>query len=149
MGSGLPGMMFKLVVSDLNRMADFYRNILLLTEKLRFDSVMNHRPMSEVMFEYADGSIAPLAVIKYLDGGTPSHDQAVPVFFTDDVKAMLDRIDRHGGRVNEDREDRANDARIVFWYDPEGNVVETVQMNAGLSGKATRQAAETGGSAGD
>lgn len=124
-----PNTMFtKLVVKDLDRCAEFYREVCELKELLRLDSVMNHRPMSEVMFQFQDGNTTPLVIMKYLDDSEPTHGQAVIVIFTDDLDAFIDRVERFGGRVDERREDFKNDARIAFWFDLEGNVVETVQM---------------------
>ena len=129
MRSVAPNTMFtKLVVRDLDRCADFYREVCDLREMLRLESVMNHRPMREVMFEYQDGSTAPLVIMEYLDGTEPTHGQSVTVIFTDDLDAFVERVERCGGRMDERREDSKNDCRIAFWFDPEGNLMETVQM---------------------
>jgi predicted enzyme related to lactoylglutathione lyase len=124
-----PGtMQSKLIVSDLENSATFYSEVLGVVQAMRFQSVMNYRPMDEVMFNDAGGSSHPLVLIKFLDDEVPTHEQMVLVFFTDDIDAFIGRVERCGGRVSERRDDREHRARIAFWYDPEGNLVETVQL---------------------
>jgi predicted enzyme related to lactoylglutathione lyase len=121
-------MQSKLVVSDLEKSAAFYGEVLELRQARRFEDMMNYRPMDEVMFEYASGESHPLVLIRFLDGDAPTHAQVVFVFFTDDIEAFLSRVEHCGGRVSERRDDPAHRARIAFWYDPEGNLAETVQL---------------------
>ena len=119
----------KLVVTDLDKSAAFYSEVLGATQAVRLKSTMNRRPMDEVILKFPNGDFLPLVLIKYLDGGTATHEQVVIVFFTDDIDALIDRVERNGGRVTERRDDPKHRARIAFWYDPEGNLVETVQMD--------------------
>jgi predicted enzyme related to lactoylglutathione lyase len=124
-----PGsMQTKLVVSDLDRSADFYKAVLGLSQLMRFQSNMNYRPMEEVMLGDASGESYPLVLITFPDGEVPTHSQVVMVFFTDDIEAFVDRVERNGGRVNERREEVEHKAKVAFWYDPEGNLVETVEL---------------------
>jgi predicted enzyme related to lactoylglutathione lyase len=122
-------MQAKLVVNDLERSAAFYQEVLGLTPIMRFQSVMDHRPMDEVLLQSSDGAPYPLVLIKFLDDAAPAHGQVVLVFFTDDIDALLGRVERLGGRIGERRDDAEHRARIAFWYDPEGNLAETVQLD--------------------
>jgi catechol 2,3-dioxygenase-like lactoylglutathione lyase family enzyme len=124
-----PGaMQAKLIVRDLDKSAAFYGEVLGLSQIMRFEDVMNYRPMDEVMFAYPGGDSHPLVLIQFLDGDAPTHEQVVFVFFTDDIDAFLGRVERCGGRLSERRDDPEHKARIAFWHDPEGNLVETVQL---------------------
>lgn len=118
----------KQIVQDLTRASDFYAKVFAIVPAMRFQSVMNHRPMEEVLFNFPNGGLVPLVLIKFLDDGAVSHEQTVNVFFTDDIDALIERVERNGGRVTERRDDVKHRARIAFWYDPEGNLLETVQM---------------------
>ena len=80
------------------------------------------------MFEDANGESHPLVLIEFLDGKSPTHEQVVLVFFTDDIEMFLARVERCGGRISERRDHAEHAARIAFWYDPEGNLAETVQL---------------------
>lgn len=119
---------FKLVVKDLDKSSTFYRAVFQARQAMRFTSSMDRRPMDEVLLESANGELLPLVLIKFLDGSSPTHTQAVLVNFTDDIDAFLQRVERGGGRLSERRDDLEHKARIAFWYDPEGNLGETVQM---------------------
>ena len=119
----------KQIVSDIDRSAAFYQRVFGVVPFLRFKSVMNHRPMEEILFNFPNGDHVPLVLIKFLDDGAISHDQAVHVFFTDDIDALIDRVESNGGQVTERRDDPEHKARIAFWRDPEGNLFETVQMD--------------------
>lgn len=119
----------KQVVRDLDRSATFYQRVFGIVPFMRFKSVMNHRPMEEILFNFPNGDHVPLVLIKFLDDGAVSHEQAVHVFFTDDIDALIDRVEQNGGQVTERRDDPEHRARIAFWRDPEGNLFETVQMD--------------------
>lgn len=118
----------KQIVLDLNRSAAFYERVFGIVPAMRFKSVMNHRPMEEVLFKFPNGHHVPLVLIRFLDNDIVSHDQTVHVFFTDDIDSLIERVEQNGGRVTERRDDTQHRARIAFWYDPEGNLLETVQM---------------------
>ena len=118
----------KLVVEDLDRAEAFYGKVLQLQQYRRFTSSMNRRPMEEILLKKPDGQLVPLVLIKFLDGIAPTHQQAVFVFFTDDIDAFMTRVEQNGGKVTERRDDAEHKARIAFWYDPEGNLSETVQL---------------------
>jgi predicted enzyme related to lactoylglutathione lyase len=125
-----PGyMQTKLIVDNLDKGAAFYSAVLGLTQAMRFHDVMDHRPMEEVMLKDAAGTSHPLVLIKFQDR-PPTHAQAVLVFFTEDIDALVGRVQQAGGRLSERRDDTAHHVRIAFWYDPEGNLAETVQMGA-------------------
>lgn len=119
---------FKLVVKDLEKSGAFYRAVFQARQAMRLTSSMDRRPMEEILLERANGELLPLVLIKFLDGSSPTHTQAVIVNFTDDIDAFLQRVERGGGRLSERRDDLEHKARIAFWYDPEGNLGETVQM---------------------
>lgn len=118
----------KLVVSDLDKSAVFYARVFQVRELLRLKSTMDHRPMSEVMFKFANDEAVPLVLIKYLDGTEPTHGQAVPVYFTEDLDGFLARVEANGGRIGEIRDEPEHKARVAFFRDPEGNLIEIVQM---------------------
>lgn len=118
----------KLIVGNLDVMSSFYSEVLQIYRTRHFTSTMNMRPMEEMMFESSTGIGHPLVLIQFLDNNALSHGQVVLVFFTDDMDAFIGRVQQCGGRVTERRDDTEHKARIAFWYDPEGNLVETVQL---------------------
>ena len=125
---GVGTIQYKLVVSDLDKSGAFYGKVLQLRQAMRFTSSMNRRPMEEILLDQPNGELVPLVLIKFLDGVASTHDQAVLVFFTDDIDAFMARVEQNGGKITERRDDPEHKARIAFWYDPEGNLAETVQM---------------------
>jgi predicted enzyme related to lactoylglutathione lyase len=119
----------KLIVNDLERSAVFYRDVCGLREALRLENTMiEGRPLSEVVFHPAAEGGASLVVMKFLDRNKrPASDQVILVFTTEDLDAFITRVERFGGRVAQKPHIRPR-GRAAFFEDPEGNLVEVAQM---------------------
>jgi predicted enzyme related to lactoylglutathione lyase len=117
----------KLVVVDLDRAAGFYGEVCELAEVARIEDNMEGRPMREAILEPAHDGGASLVVLKYLDEAACGRENSVPVFFTDDLEALLARVERCGGTVGQRRRMENQGMLVGFWRDPEGNLVEAAQ----------------------
>jgi predicted enzyme related to lactoylglutathione lyase len=119
----------KLIVNDLGRCAAFYRDLCGLREALRLDNTMiEGRPLSEVVFHPASEGGASLVVMKFLDRKKrPASDQVILVFTTGDLDAFITRIESLGGRITQKPHIRPR-GRAAFFEDPEGNLVEVAEL---------------------
>jgi len=121
----------KLVVHDLERMADFYHEAYGLhsVQRVRGQHI-GHEEVDEIMLS-ADPT-APygsLVLLKYL-GRVPSPTgESILGFTTDDLPALLDRVRAAGGAVQAPIKEMPElKIRVAFATDPEGHLAELVQV---------------------
>lgn len=123
----------KLIVHDLEKMADFYR------EAYGLHAVNRHRGASiggeeidEIMLSAdPEAAYGPLILLKYLGRGPSPSGELILGFTTDDLPALLERVERAGGGVHAPiREMPELKLRVAFATDPEGHLAELVQLLA-------------------
>jgi predicted enzyme related to lactoylglutathione lyase len=122
----------KLVVDDLEKMADFYTEVFGLAAVHRVRAEIGGEPIEEILFG-AGGELAPgsLVLLKFVGRPRPRPGEVLLGFTTDDLPALLDRVVAAGGAVHEGiREMPEMKLRVAFATDPEGHLAELVQMLA-------------------
>lgn len=132
---GMTYMFAKTFVSDLEAMGKFYEAVLGVIPMFRHADMMLGRPIDEIgyMASYPGGP--SLTLISYTDGNPPHAGEAVQGFTTTDLVAACDRALAHGGTVPQPiREIPEFGIKVAFILDPEGHVLEVVEMTGASAG---------------
>lgn len=136
MANGIPSgrkldtdfMFTKLLVNDLEKAAAFYTSVFGLIEMHRLDAKIAGRPVSEIvhMPTYPDGPMFILA--KFHGAPKPTNDESILGFSTKDMGALLQRVEKAGGRLLELMPETAESPfRTAFVEDFEGHVLQISQ----------------------
>lgn len=119
----------KLVVKDLDAVADFYRAVCGFGEGQRLEDAIAGRPIVEIVFAKPEGG-AELVLLAYADGPDPSPSGVMIAFNTPDLDAFQARVLAAGGSVVEaikPLEFGGNHMRIAFFEDIEGYLLEVLE----------------------
>lgn len=121
----------KLIVNDLERMADFYRDAygLHAVQRVRGERI-GHEEIDEIMLS-ADPRAAhgSFVLLRYLGRGPAPNGEVILGFTTDDLPALLARVCAAGGAVAAPlTEMPGRRLRVAFATDPEGHLAELVQL---------------------
>lgn len=121
-------MFTKLAVDDLDKSAAFYATVFGLVEMHRLDAKIVGEPVSEVVYlsTYPSGPL--FVLVKYTDAPKPPSGEVTLGFSTQDLDALVARLEKEGGRVL----DITHDAyfRTAFAHDPEGHKLQITQSVA-------------------
>jgi predicted enzyme related to lactoylglutathione lyase len=120
----------KLVVTDLDRMAEFYGAAYGLQPVARVQAEIGSEPIDEIMLS-ATGAIAPgaLVLLRFVDRPPPPSGEVLLGFTTDDLSALVQRVLAAGGAVHAPAKEMPEmSLRVAFVTDPEGHLTELVQM---------------------
>jgi len=120
----------KLVVSDLDAMARYYREVYGLTELQRVKSEIDGSPMDEIILGI-DGEHGGLILLNWIGRAAPS-GEVILGFTTPDIASLFGRAESAGGTVREAPMERpeAGGLKVGFITDPEGHLAEVVEMVA-------------------
>lgn len=119
----------KLVVADLDRCATFYQAVFKLEELARVEDAIAGRPIHEVMYKPTHEGAATFVLLAYKDTDQPALNEAIIGFTVTDLDSVLEAVDAQGGRLVEAiREMPHLGIRVAFAADPEGHLIEIVQM---------------------
>lgn len=119
----------KLIVQDLDRCADFYKEVCGLTEIARVSAAVNDRKIDEILFAPTGEGTATFVLWKWLDRDTPVTDEVILGFQTEDVAAFVDRVQAAGGSIVQPITDMPeHGVKVAFVYDPENHLIEVVEM---------------------
>ena len=119
----------KLVVGDLDKAAAFYKSVCGLTEQARVEDKIGGRPISEIIFAPAYQGGASFVLLAYPDAPKPSSGEVILGFATPDVDAFVSRVLAGGGAVVDAAVSRPeHGVRVAIVKDPEGHLIEVVQM---------------------
>ncbi|HKR25139.1 MAG TPA: VOC family protein [Phenylobacterium sp.] len=120
----------KLVVRDLHKQAAFYRAVVGYGEGQFLTGKINGRAVEEFIFSAPDGKVEML-VMAYVDGGpAPAPGAMICGMFTDDLEAFEARVLAAGGSVFQPigpMDMPGMTARLAFYADPEGHLLEVIQ----------------------
>jgi predicted enzyme related to lactoylglutathione lyase len=122
----------KLVVADLDAMAQFYRDVYGLNAIARVQEAIGGEAIDEIMLS-AGTEVAPgsLVLLKFVDRTAVPRGEVILGFTTTDLPALLERIRAAGGTIHEAiREIPGMGLRVAFAKDPEGHLTELVEMAA-------------------
>lgn len=119
----------KLLVDDIERAADFYKEVCGLSETARVDAIINGRPISEILFAPTGQGAATFVLLKFLDAPKPTNDEVILGFITDDIEAFCARADAAGGRITQPIADNPeHGVKVAFVTDVEGHLIEVVEL---------------------
>jgi predicted enzyme related to lactoylglutathione lyase len=119
----------KLVVDDLERMAKFYIDVFGFTQLERIQSAIGNDPIEEILLGIDGGYEGGLVLLKFTGNAPPAAGESILGFQTDDMAGLVDRICAAGGAVHAPaRHDAGSPYHVGFVTDPEGHLLEFVQM---------------------
>ena len=119
----------KLVVADLEKTCAFYKSVFGLTEHNRVDAAIEGRPIREIMFHPTSPGGATFVLLAYTDTATPASSEAIILFITPDLPALLAKVHAAGGRVVDDMRDMPeHGVKVAFVRDIEGHLIEVVEL---------------------
>jgi len=123
----------KLVVHDLEKMAAFYRDVYGLHAVNRVRGVsIGDEEIDEIMLSTdPKAQYGALVLLKYLGRKASPSGELILGFTTDDLPALLERVEKAGGRIHAPIEEMPElKIRVAFAKDPEGHLAELVQVLA-------------------
>jgi predicted enzyme related to lactoylglutathione lyase len=122
----------KLIVDDLERAAQFYRQVFGIADWARVTkdhSATTGGPIDEITFRPTANGGPSLTLLKLLDKATPPLGETVLGFITSDLAALLDRATAAGGRIASPIEEQSEHrVKVAFIKDPEGHLIEVVEL---------------------
>ena len=119
----------KLVVTDLEKSAAFYKSVCGLTELARVEAAITGRQISEIMFNATGEGGATFVLLKYMDAPAAVTGELILGFMTPDIAAFLERVEAAGGSVAEPvREAPEHGIKVAFVRDPEDHLIEVVEL---------------------
>lgn len=123
----------KAIVNDLEGMTEFYKSVFDLREVMRYEADTARGPISEVILTRTGEMMVPsLAIYKFLGRAGPIGTDSILGFTVQDAQATLDRACRSGGHLVEAVKSMPDlGVSVAFVEDPEGRLVEIVQLQDG------------------
>lgn len=126
-----------LVVSNLEMIADFYKNACGLTEVARMSAQLEGREISEILFNFRGNGPASFVLLKYMDAEAPAPGSSINVFSTEDVEAFVSRAVRHGAMlVDPPVYNPEYGVKYGFIKDPEGHLVGAFEPSESSVGRS-------------
>lgn len=121
----------KLVVQDLEGTAAFYKDVAGLVEMARIQDTVGDRQIDEILFNATGEGGATFVLFKFLDRDAPAQDEVILGFQTSDLEAFVERVQKAGGNVVQPIEVKeAHGVKVAFVTDPEGHLIEVVELLA-------------------
>jgi lactoylglutathione lyase len=119
----------KLLVTDLEVSARFYSTVFGFEEHGRVQSQIADRKIAEIIFK-PDAPGASGFVLLHFEGVTsPSSDEVILGFVTDDLSELVRRVEGAGGTVTAPpRKMPEHGITVAFVNDNEGHLIEVVEM---------------------
>jgi predicted enzyme related to lactoylglutathione lyase len=122
----------KVVVDDLDAMADYYCTVFGLHRGLReqFEDGVGGEPIDEIALVASPGDpFGALSLLKFMNRAAAKNDEVILGFTTLDLSALLDRVRRAGGTLfGKVKEMPDHGIRVAFARDPEGHLSELVEL---------------------
>jgi len=120
----------KIIVDDLDRVAAFYEQALGLRQLQRVHDSVAGEPMEEIIMAHGEmGQSVPLVVWKWPNRAAPAASDVILGFQTDDLDALVAKVVAAGGTIVDAPNDKPeHGVRVAFAADPEGRLLELVQM---------------------
>lgn len=121
----------KLVVADLEAMHRFYTAVFGLEELSRVEAAVGDRPISEIMYLPTSPDGGSLILFHFEDHEAPINEETILGFVSEDLDALMASVVEHGGAiVDPAHEMPEHGIRVGFATDPEGHLLELVEMAA-------------------
>ena len=121
----------KLVVADLDASARFYTAVFGLVEQARVHAEIAGRSIDEILYQPTAPGGGTFALLRYGDVTTPSHEEVILGIVTGDLAGVVARVGEAGGAVVQPPTAMPeHGVTVAFVADPEGHLVEVVQLLA-------------------
>ena len=121
----------KLVVVDLDASAAFYTTVFGMEEQSRVHAEIAGRTIDEILFSATAPGAATFVLLRFADQTTASQAEVILGFITDDIDTLFERAQAAGGAVAQAVEAQPqHGVRVGFLTDPEGHLVEVVELLA-------------------
>ncbi len=123
----------KLVVDDEEKLAVYYEEVYGLSpaQRLQGDAGGVGEPFREIILG-PGGELSPdesLVLFKFVDRAAPRDQESILGFITEDLDALIERIQANGGSLAGPlRSMPEHGVRVVFSTDPEGHLCENVEL---------------------
>jgi len=120
----------KLVVQDLERMADFYCDVygLHAVQRIRGEHIGDEE-IDEIMLSPDPAAdYGSLVLLRFLPRAASPNGEVILGFTTDDLDGLLERVREAGGSIVAVQEMPERKLRVAFATDPEGHLSELVQL---------------------
>jgi catechol 2,3-dioxygenase-like lactoylglutathione lyase family enzyme len=121
----------KLIVHELEAMAAFYCDVygLHAVNRVTGESI-GGEPIDEIMLSPdPKAQWSSLVLLEYVARAPSPSGEVILGFTTDDLPALLERLEKAGGRVTAPIEELPHlGVRVAFATDPEGHLAELVQV---------------------
>jgi predicted enzyme related to lactoylglutathione lyase len=120
----------KIVVSDLEHMADFYAELQQRKPVQRVQAAIDGAPIDEIIFDGGNG--VGLVLLKWVSQAAPDATGVIVGFATPDIAAFFARAEAAGAKVRQSPRPiaEAGGRNVGFLEDPEGHLLEVVEMPA-------------------
>ena len=121
----------KIIVDDLERIADFYKTTMGFREHLRHRDEVAGEAIEEIILIHGEqmGQSVPLIVWRFPNRKPPGESDSILGFQTADVDGLVEKVTAAGGTlVQAPRNDPGHGVRVAFMKDPDGRLLELVQL---------------------
>ncbi|MCG3170578.1 MAG: hypothetical protein CALGDGBN_02145 [Pseudomonadales bacterium] len=121
----------KIIVDDLDRIAGFYKATMGFREYQRVKDDVAGEPMEEIILIHGEqmGQSVPLIVWKFPQRKAPAESDSILGFQTANLDALVGKVVAAGGSVVQaPRDNPEHGVRVAFAKDPDGRLLELVQM---------------------
>lgn len=121
----------KAIVADLEAMAEFYKSVFGFKEVMRVQEAIAGQQIDEIILS-PTGEMMPsssFVLLKFIDQAPPKSSDSILGFVTADLEDLLRRVQAAGGTIAQETRTMAElHLRVAFARDPEGRLLELVQM---------------------
>lgn len=119
----------KLLVGDLDKSATFYEAVFGLQRLAVVEDAIAGRAIREVMYQPTQEGGATFVILSFLDAPEPVMGETITGFTVADLDQTLSDVMANGGAIADPvREMPEMGIRVGFARDPEGHLIEIVQM---------------------
>lgn len=128
-GKVLPLGFTKLIVEDADKMSAFYGAVCGLVEEGRADAKIGGRPIREVYFVSNPPGTGTFTLTKFLDAPRQTGEALILGFIADDIEQFVEKAIAAGGTIIDPVfPDPDHGVKVAFVKDPEGNLIEVVEL---------------------
>jgi predicted enzyme related to lactoylglutathione lyase len=127
--SGVSFNFTKLLVGDLDKSAAFYGAVFKLEELFRVEDKIEGREIREVMYQPTHEGAATFVLLSFEDAPEPVVGETITGFTVADLDQVMADVVANGGQITDPIRDMPEmGIRVGFGRDPEGHLIEVVQM---------------------
>ena len=127
--STIPLAFTKLIVDDVDKMAAFYSEVYGLKPIDRIQSEIGGDRIDEIILGANGQNTGGIVLLKFVDKKPPASGEVILGFITDRIDVLFERILAAGGGIySQIKADAGRPYKVGFATDPEGHLIEIVEM---------------------